>query len=125
MYSTTSLKMFADWFNVTYRGAHRNVSVEDIREMTECGLIGRYRYYSPSQDGEIIRGILQYEQMREKRTTQETTDDKEEPPKCIMCGKELVFKKTVKTGRPKQYCNECEPNRGLDRYRKWKHKNKS
>ncbi|MFC1938452.1 hypothetical protein ACFLWH_02210, partial [Chloroflexota bacterium] len=61
MYSTNP-KAFADWFNLKYPGAYRSITTNDIADMTTCGLIGRYRYYSPSQDGETIRAVLQYEQ---------------------------------------------------------------
>ncbi|MFC1979561.1 hypothetical protein ACFLVS_01620 [Chloroflexota bacterium] len=43
----TSPDKFAAWFNKTYLGAYRSITARDIEDMTICGLIGRYRYYSP------------------------------------------------------------------------------
>ena len=63
------------YFNEKYPGAYRQITAEDVEDMTTSGLIGRYRYYSTSQDGETIRGLLQYEQLREKRSTQKPTED--------------------------------------------------
>ena len=57
---------FADWFNEKYPGISRRVTSEDINDMTDCRLIRRYGYYSESMDGETIRAVLLYEQMREK-----------------------------------------------------------
>ena len=75
----TSPDKFAVWFDNKYQGAYRKMNTEDVRDMTTCGLIGRYRYYSLSQDGETVRGILEYEHMREKRSAQPTPEDKQEP----------------------------------------------
>ncbi|MFC1894058.1 hypothetical protein ACFLYR_08635 [Chloroflexota bacterium] len=93
-----SPKKFAAWFNEKYIGAYRRITTEDVREMTVCGLIGRYRYYSPPQDGETIRGILQYEQLREKRSEQGFAEDKFESPECKMCGQPLFPDPESKTG---------------------------
>ena len=117
---TSNPNRFAAWFNMTYQGAHRRITTEDVEDMTTCGLIGRYRYYSTSQDGEIIRGILQYEQIRETRSTQKATEDKLEPPKCKMCGKTLPPQSEVKKGRPRQYCPSCQSSRATERYRRWR-----
>jgi hypothetical protein len=58
---------FAEWFNVTYPSSYRKITGEDVRDLTVCGLIYRDgRYFSRDKDGETIRAILQYEQMREK-----------------------------------------------------------
>jgi len=56
-----SQEQFAGWFNEKYPGVHRRITTEDVIDMTVCGLIGRYRYYRLSQDGENVRGILAYE----------------------------------------------------------------
>ena len=115
---TSNPNRFAAWFNMTYQGAHRRITTEDVEDMTTCGLIGRYRYYSTSQDGGIIRGILQYEQMRETRSAQKATEDKLEPPKCKMCGKTLAPSPDHRSGRPKEYCSECERLRNRDRQKR-------
>ncbi len=86
----TSPQKFAAWFNEKYPGAYRRITTKDVEDMTTCGLIGLYRYYSPPQDGETIRGILQYEQLREKRFEQDSIEDKFEPSKCRMCGQPLL-----------------------------------
>ena len=111
---------FVKWFNQKYPGTYRQITAEDVKQMTACGLICRYRSYSTSQDGEIIRGILQYEQMRETRSPQKATEDKLEPPKCKMCGKTLPPQSEVKKGRPRQYCPSCQSSRATERYRRWR-----
>ena len=118
-----SPEKFADWFNGKYPGVHRWITTEDVNDMTVCELIGRYRYYSKSLDGETIRGILQYEQLRKKRSTQPTLEDKQELPKCKRCKQPLPPESERKRGRPKEYCPGCEPFRNTERYRRWrKHK---
>ena len=85
----TDPERFAEWFNMSYRGAYRRVSVEDIRDMTECGLICRSRCYSPSQDGETIHAVLRYEQMRQKRSAKLLNECEPEQPSCKMCSQPL------------------------------------
>ena len=62
MYSTNP-KAFAAWFNEKYPDAYRSISIQDLRDLITCKLIGRYGYYFTAQDGEIIRGLLEYEQL--------------------------------------------------------------
>jgi len=69
-----SPEKFAAWFNQTYPGAYRSITAEDARDLTACGLICRYISYSKSKDGETIRGILRYEQMREIRSAKGTSE---------------------------------------------------
>ena len=68
-------------------------------------------------DGETIRAILQYEQLREQRPTQDTADDAAEPRKCKVCGQPLPIEPEAKSGRPKEYCTECIPMRIKERQR--------
>jgi len=103
---------FAEWFNLVVPGAYRKVTVQDIRDMTECGFIGKYQYYGRA-DLETVRAILLYEQMREERLAQS-----KKRPTCKMCGKPFS-KCHDKRGRPREYCFDCEPLRGRERYRKW------
>lgn len=56
---------FAEWLNRVVP-AYRKITPEDARDLTECGLIGKYQYYGRA-DLETVRAILQYEQMREER----------------------------------------------------------
>ena len=116
----TSPEKFARWFNDKYQGAYRKIDDEDVRDLTTCGLIGRYRYYSLSRDGETIRGILEYEHMREKRSAQPTLEDKQEPPKCKRCEQPLHPEPERKRGRPREYCRSCESLRNIERNRKWR-----
>ena len=111
----TSPEKFAVWFNDKYQGAYRKINAEDVRDLTTCGLIGRYRYYSESQDGEIIRGILQYEQIRDRRSEQESDEDVLDIPKCKLCGEPLPIETEDKIGRPKEYCPKCSPLRDRER----------
>lgn len=105
----TDPKAFAAWFNEKYPGAYRAITTEDVRDMTTCGLIYRYGSYSKSQDGETVRRILQYEQMREKRSAQqESIKDKFKPSKCKRCEQPLPLESDIKTGRHKEYCPGCD-----------------
>ena len=56
---------FAAKFNCTVRGAYRYVTGDDIRQMEQCGLIGRSGFFDRS-DLETVRGILQYERFRKR-----------------------------------------------------------
>ena len=53
---------FADKFNAIVP-AYRKVTVDDIRQMALCGLIGRYGFFTREDLG-TVRGILRYEQLR-------------------------------------------------------------
>ena len=114
----TSPENFASWFNQTFPGAYRRITAGDVRGMTACGLICHYRTYSLSRDGETVRGILQYEQMREKQSTQPIPKEEREPPKCKMCGQLLPIEQKRESGRPKEYCPKCETLRAAERSRK-------
>ena len=114
----TNPDKLAIWFDQKYPGAYRQITAEDVRHMTACDLIGRYRSYSTSQDGETVRGILQYEQMREKRSTQQTPNGQQGQPTCKMCDQPLPIEPEDKTGRPREYCSECERSRNKDRQKR-------
>lgn len=105
-------------FNEKYPGAYRRIIAADARDMTACGLIVRYRSYSISQDGETVRGILQYEQMREKRSAQQVVEDKVQTARCKMCDEILSPEPENKAGRPKEYCSRCESFRNKERQKK-------
>jgi hypothetical protein len=64
---TSSPEKFAEWFNDKYPGVYCKVVTDDVKDMKNCGLLYRYGYYSGSSDGETIRAVLRYEQLREKR----------------------------------------------------------
>ena len=66
----TSPEKFAAEFNQTVPGAYRNISSNDVRLLTDCGLIKHYGYYTQT-DLHTVTGILQYEQLRDKRTGKE------------------------------------------------------
>ena len=119
-----SQEQFAGWFNDKYPGAHRWITTQDVNDMTVCGLIGRYRYYSLSREGETVRGILAYEQMREKRSVKPILEDKQEPSKCKRCKQPLPPEPRGKKGRPREYCPGCESFRNKERYRRWRERKK-
>jgi len=56
---------FASRFNLTVPGAYRRVTGDDVRLMAQCGLIGRCAFFNRF-DLETVRGILQYEQLRDR-----------------------------------------------------------
>jgi ornithine cyclodeaminase/alanine dehydrogenase-like protein (mu-crystallin family) len=95
-------------------GAYRTVTAQDIRDLTKCSLIGRYGYYGRS-DIEIVRAVLQYEQIRLKREQQANT-----VRTCKRCGE--VLPESERVGRPREYCSDCEKNWGRERWRKWSEK---
>jgi hypothetical protein len=72
----SSPEKFADLFNARIPDACRKITADDVRLMTKCNLIGRYRSYG-RQDLETTRAILQYELLREHRPVQQ---DKEKKP---------------------------------------------
>jgi len=113
----TSPEKFAAWFNEKNPGAYRRITAEDVENLKLCELIYRYGFYSTSQDGKTAMGILKYEQLREKKCTQEA-HEKAEPPKCKMCGQTLPTEPEDKNGRPKEYCPKCSPLRGRERQKK-------
>jgi hypothetical protein len=116
---TSSPEKFAKWFNDKYPGVYRKVVTDDVKDMKDCGLLYRYGYYSGSSDGETIRAVLRYEQLRENRLTQHINERK--PSCCRRCGKPLVTNQQDKPGRPKEYCLECEIYRNRERQRRLRH----
>ena len=50
MQGRTSPEAFASSFNQKFPGAYRLITVEDVNDMTECGLIGRYGFYLKNVD---------------------------------------------------------------------------
>jgi hypothetical protein len=58
---------FAARINSAVPGASRPVTADDIRELTDCGLIGKRGFFERA-DLETVRGILLYEQTRAART---------------------------------------------------------
>ena len=116
MYNTSPNK-FAIWFNEKYPGGHRRITADDVRDMTECGLIGRHGFYLRAELGTIM-GILQYEEMWAKRSAQESADDRPDLPSCKICGQPLPIEPRDKSGRPKEYCHKCESLRNKERQKK-------
>lgn len=108
---------FSTLFNAVVPGAYRSITAQDIRDMTECGLIGRYKYYG-RQDIETVRAILLYEQIRNERS--EKACLKDAPRTCKRCGEPLPSQPDSSRGRPSEYCVNCEPFRGGERNRKWR-----
>jgi hypothetical protein len=118
----TSPKAFAEWSNEKYPGTSCRITPEDVNDMTACGIIHRYGYYSVSMDGETVRGVLQYEQLRQKRMKKQTAEDKSEPQKCKRCGQPLTYQQEARKGRRREYCQQCESSRVKERYQKWRRK---
>jgi hypothetical protein len=106
---------FASWFNQVVPGAHRRITAQDTRDLTAAGLIGKYGYLGRA-DFETVRGVLQYEEMRQARLARSKVQ-----PACKMCGRPLS-ETHDKRGRPKEYCSDCEPFRVRERYKKWERK---
>ena len=117
----TSPDKFATMFNSTVPETYRHITAQDIRDMTECGLIRRYGYYI-RLDLEMVMAILKYEKLREKRLQKPPVEDRLEPPRCKRCRQPLPPQPEGKIGRPREYCTDCEPARSKERYRKLRSK---
>jgi len=63
---TSNPNRFAAWFNEKFPGVYRPITAEEVIYTTRCKLICRYGFYL-RDDFETARGILQYEQLRERR----------------------------------------------------------
>jgi hypothetical protein len=113
----TSPVRFASWFKLEIPGAYREITSQDIRDMTECGLIGRYNFYD-RQDLETVRAVLQYEQLRQNRQNREEIRDAEGGIHCRRCGKLMTTKHSRKKGRRREYCSGCESFRVRERNEK-------
>ncbi len=68
----TNPSPFAAKFNATVPGAYRQITGDDIRQMAQCGLIGRCGFFT-REDLQTVRGILRYEQLR-KHVTEQTRE---------------------------------------------------
>jgi len=114
---------FAEWFNRVVPGAYRQITVQDVQDMTESGLIGRYGEYM-QLDVETVRAILQYEQLRQNRQNRGDIRDSDGSIHCRRCGV-VLDKPRAKRGRPREYCTDCESSRATRRYQKWRRKMKA
>jgi hypothetical protein len=114
---------FAKWFAKAIPGAYRQITADDVRDMTTCGLIGKYGYYI-QLDIETVRRILQYEQLRQNRQLRDEIRDSDGAIHCRRCGVVLA-KPDEKKGRPKEYCDDCEPFRARERYRRYRTRTKA
>lgn len=110
-------EQFVEWFNRVVPGVYRQITVEDVQDMTACDLIKRYGFYDDT-DLQTVVGILNFEQLRENRQKKDEIRDKNGAIHCRRCGVVLA-KPKAKRGRPSEYCPECEHLRGRERYRKW------
>lgn len=110
---------FAAYFNSVVPGAQRQVIAQDVRDMTEAGLIGKYRYYG-SYDLEVVRGVLEHERLRSTRSEELAVRDLDGVRHCKKCGVLLPHIAQSQAGRPREYCDGCESLRGADRARRWR-----
>jgi len=116
---TTSPDKFAAQFNLLVPGACRHITAEDVRLLTACGLIGKYHCYLRT-DLEIVRAVLQYEQLREKKIEKSETKAISDVTYCKSCGQPVPAPPPGKKGRHREYCASCESVRVRERYRKWR-----
>ena len=116
---------FADLFNAKVPGAYRQVTADDIRLLTQCGLVGRYSFYDTVDDLQTVIGILNYERLTQQRTRKEVQEASPDPPRCKSCGQALPTEPEGKKGRPREYCTDCESSRPTMRGRKWRRKMKA
>lgn len=118
----TSPARFAAEFNSKVPGAYRQITAEDVGDLTDVGLIGRYGYYI-NTDVETVRAILDYERRTELRRHRGEIKDPDGAMHCRRCGVVLANPKG-KRGRPNEYCDDCDRFRGQERYRKYRSKMK-
>lgn len=112
------------WSPKSAAGAYRQITAADVRLLTECSLIGRYRYYGHI-DLQTVRCILRYEELREKRIQKQERGAAMEPLRCKICGEPLPIQPEGKMGRPREYCPQCEASRSKERNRKWRTKRRA
>lgn len=117
---TTRPDKFAAEVNAKLPGAHRQITVDDVRDMVACGLIGKFDCFL-DLDLETVRAILQYEQLRQNRQKRVEIRDSEGIIQCRRCGVVLT-KPDGKRGRPHEYCPGCELFRVRERNKKWRSK---
>ncbi|MBT3363125.1 MAG: hypothetical protein HN407_05630 [Chloroflexi bacterium] len=115
---------FAAKFNHKVQGAYRKVDAVDIRDMTQCGFIGRYGYYLRS-DLETVRRLLQLEQLQQNRERRNEIRDSDGVIHCRMCDLVLPAQPDGTIGRPKEYCDDCESSRLKERNSKWRKKKRT
>ncbi len=115
----TSPDRFAKEFNEVVPGAYRRITSDDVRDMYDCGLIGKY-YSFGHKDIETVRAILRYEELRQKRIEKPPPNSISDIRTCRLCGIILPADPIGKYGRPKEYCSSCEPVRAKKRYQKWR-----
>lgn len=111
-------EQFVEWFHRVVPGAYREITTEDVEDMTRCELIGRHGEYL-RLDIEIVRCVLLYEQLRENRQKRDEIKDDDGVIHCRRCGVVLV-KPKAKRGRPNEFCENCQPFRGRERNKKWR-----
>jgi hypothetical protein len=119
----TSAEKFADLFNAKVPGAYRQITVDDVRDMVACGLIGKFDCFL-NLDLETVRGILQYEQLRQNRQRKDEIRDDDGVIHCRGCGMVLP-EADGKRGRPREYCPDCKSSRSTMRGREWRRKMKA
>ena len=119
----TNPEKFAAEVNARLLGAHRQITVDDVRDMTTCGLIGKYGFYG-HLELEMVRCVLLYEQLQQNRQKKDEIRDKNGSIHCRGCGVALD-KPGGKRGRPREYCTDCESSRATMRYQKWWRKMKA
>jgi len=120
----TSPSKFADFFNTKVIGAYRQITADDVRDMTTCGLIGKHGGWYLQLDLETVRAILQYEQLRENREKRDEIRDEERVLHCRRCGV-VLDRPDGKKGRRREYCDACQSSRSTMRGRKWREKMKA
>jgi hypothetical protein len=113
-----SPETFAAWFNERYPGSFRPLTPDDVRAMTRCHLIGRYRYLSTHIDGETALSLLEYEKLLKERSSHEAMNQEPKARSCKLCGSPLSDEARGGTGRPREYCPNCLPFRNRTRQRR-------
>lgn len=110
---------FVKYFNKTIPGIWRQLTIEDVRKLTEFRLVKVYGYFSQSRDLEIVRAILTFEDWRRSQQPQPGKEENKvvQEPLCKLCGKSFP-RSEKQTGRHHEYCSDCQKNRANMRWRK-------
>lgn len=106
-------EQFMRWLHLSIPELSHEVDIRDIKDMIGIGLIFRHKYFL-SDDMEVVRKVIAFIKSREERKRVKNT-----VKTCKRCNVPLPDNDGGRKGRKREYCPDCDPFRGAERYRKW------
>ena len=103
-------EQFLRWLHSSTPELSHEVDIRDIKAMIEIGLIFRHKYFL-SDDMEVVRKVIAFIKSREERKQADTVRT------CKRCGESLPDDNGGR-GRPREYCDKCQPYRIRERFLK-------